>query len=441
MSFKPKQSLTYSDQREKDSVDFVNSLLKNTESLPRINTNDKEANIDGYIELLDEDKCIVGKLTVQVKTVSPSIEGLHKYPCPTGLFAYAERTMDFVVLIAVDQKEKAFLWKYISKELINDNSDKKGQSSITLYFNDLEIANAKNINEVVSQWKQMFFTYRQLRDNSEMMKKENEELRAIAKSAYKPLSLPTEDVKQIQKFIDTYNILLDTDFSYVKETLFPDMWEMGLIVFIYKSDELLYGVYPIKAGENIPLIIESDPEEVKKGNYYSAIYSYSNSLKIEPIAAARRALKSDIKKFIKKRNLLDYDDFLMEYIMDFLNEEHRHLRIPQEIHGDLSAMSKFCAEKYHHYTNAPITIITNGRNIHLSLFESCLNIMLARGYQKTFNVYPQKGHFGKSGNVSDWFSPELAFEKLKIVVTEVYKAYTQYLGLHFPKISNELDML
>jgi hypothetical protein len=113
MAFKPKKTYSDKDAREQQSIDFINGLLKGTSAYPELKYGEKGANIDGYIQLLDEEKCIDGKLTAQVKTVFPCDEGKYVYDCPTSLFAYAERTLDVVFLMAVDHSLGVVLWKYI----------------------------------------------------------------------------------------------------------------------------------------------------------------------------------------------------------------------------------------------------------------------------------------------------------------------------------------
>lgn len=91
MTFIPNKSKTESDEREDASVSFVERLLQWTPTKCHLSKNDKAANTDGFIELLDDNSTIVGKLIVQVKTVSPCNEGKFSYPCPTSLLGYAER--------------------------------------------------------------------------------------------------------------------------------------------------------------------------------------------------------------------------------------------------------------------------------------------------------------------------------------------------------------
>ena len=82
MAFKAQVSLTDNSIKEKRSVLFIENLLVDKANTD-ISTEDKKANIDGYIELLSSDKRIVGKITVQVKTVPSKYEGKNSYPCPT----------------------------------------------------------------------------------------------------------------------------------------------------------------------------------------------------------------------------------------------------------------------------------------------------------------------------------------------------------------------
>ena len=109
MVFKPKISLTNTDIREDESISFVESTLKGHGVKTQISKGDKGANIDGFIELLDSENRLTGKVTVQVKTVPPSKEGMFEFSCPTTLFAYAERTTEVVLLLAVDHKNQVAL--------------------------------------------------------------------------------------------------------------------------------------------------------------------------------------------------------------------------------------------------------------------------------------------------------------------------------------------
>ena len=199
MAFKAQVSLTDNSIKEKRSVLFIENLLVDKANTD-ISTEDKKANIDGYIELLSSDKRIVGKITVQVKTVPSKYEGKNSYPCPTSLFAYAESTTDVVYLLAVDHSQSKVLFKHISYALLEANRSKEKQDSITLHFSN-------------------------------------------------KTTLSPEYIKAIQRFSDTYNDLLNTTFLYIKETIFPNTWKRGIAIYEYTDSSLEYSLYNIKNGE------------------------------------------------------------------------------------------------------------------------------------------------------------------------------------------------
>ena len=205
MAFKPNRSYTESDAREQQSIDFINRLLRGTSALPELKYGEKGPNIDGYIQLLDENKCINGKLTIQVKTVSPSNEGKNEFPCPTSLFAYAERTIDVVFLMAVDHSQQTVLWKYISRPLINENRNKENQLTITLHFDDTEKLTKDNITETITRWNLLFLQQRDLIVGAKEIQDENEKLRHQLVSVEAPkFTIPQSEVVKIQKFSEPF---------------------------------------------------------------------------------------------------------------------------------------------------------------------------------------------------------------------------------------------
>ncbi len=80
--FTPNISQSDNSIKEKRSVLLIeNILLMHTNTY--IDREDKKANIDGDIELLDESLRPCGRIVVQVKTVNKRDEGLFRFPCPT----------------------------------------------------------------------------------------------------------------------------------------------------------------------------------------------------------------------------------------------------------------------------------------------------------------------------------------------------------------------
>ena len=225
--------------KEKKSVLFIENLLVDAPAKTKIETEDTNANIDGYIDLLDECGYPKGKVTVQVKTVSKNDENKNRYPCPTSLFAYAEVTTEIVLLIAVDHSQSIALWKYISRTLLEENRNKEEQETITLHFENEEKLSASTLSTTLRIWRTI--SQREVKMNQEVfsLNNENEKLRnQIFNSQNPDFSFTKEDVMKIQYFSDTYNSLLDSKFRYIKETLFPKCWKRGLAIYEFKDTQL-----------------------------------------------------------------------------------------------------------------------------------------------------------------------------------------------------------
>ena len=442
MAFKPKKTYTESVAREQQSIDFINRLLLGTSAYPELQYNEKEANIDGYIQLLDEEGRFEGKLTVQGKTVSPSIEGQYKYPCPTSLFGYAERAIDVVLLLAVDHSREVVLWKYISRQLIKENQDKSEQDTITLHFEDFERLTRNNIPETIGKWKSLFLKQRDLIVEAEEIKEENDQLRQQLVNAEAPeFTISQSEVAKVQQFSDAYNGILDRELKYVKRCCYPNAWKQGIAIVNYQDAELLYAIYPIHYGENSLLIKQIPIETLRKVRYAYASHSVQdNKIKNDIPALVKEKITEDVKRIFKTKNLPAYENYIIEYVEEFVYENWNALGITRDAANDYKAL-KAAIEQYRTpMGRIPNVVIVGSRRMQIGLIYDCLNYLLNRGYKGTVELYPQKGKYGNSGMVSDWFSPERAYEKMKIVFQYVYATYTDFIEKNFPDIKDQLDM-
>lgn len=187
MSYKAKVAIDANGIKEERSVLFILNLLHG-KTCNKIDLGTTQSNIDGYIELLDSSNRTIGKITVQVKTVTKRDEGCNKFPCPTSLFAYAEATTDNVFLLAVDHSQEKILYKYISHKLINDNRDKEQQETITLHFSEKEELRKDNIDAVLKEWLGICNSRVYFLAHGESILKENNEIKSYllkdARSGY-----------------------------------------------------------------------------------------------------------------------------------------------------------------------------------------------------------------------------------------------------------------
>lgn len=443
MAFKPNKSYTESDAREQQSIDFINRLLRGTSAYPYLKYGEKEPNIDGYIQLLDEYKCINGKLTIQVKTVSPCNEGKNEFPCPTSLFAYAERTIDVVFLMAVDHSQQTVLWKYISRLLINENRHKENQSTITLHFNDTEKLTKDNITETISRWYSLFLQQRDLIVGAEEIQNENEKLRHQLVTVEAPkFTIPQLDVVKIQKFSDAYNGLLDRDFKYVKTCCYPNSWKQGIAIFNYQDKELLYSLYSINYGENSLLIKQLPKGTIQKTKYNIACHHcIENPIKNNISALVKERIINDVNKMFNDTKVVPpYENYIIEYIREFVSQNYRTLGVSTKIINDYSALKVVVEQLFASIGRIPATVFFGDCRVNLRKIYDCINYLLNRGYKGDIELYPPKGKYGETGLVSDWFNSETAFKKMEIILRYVHTTYTDFIKKNFPYIHDKLDM-
>lgn len=152
----PRRSVSDNDRKDDESVLNIGNLLVRQKALSKIVSHDKQSNIDGYIELLDDQGIITGKITVQVKTYNPNSHKDGIYPIPEYIVGYASRMVnELVMLIVSDYDGSRFFWKLIDTDYIRMFA-KSGRKSKVYRFKDDELAYKDNIAGTISRWQGLF---------------------------------------------------------------------------------------------------------------------------------------------------------------------------------------------------------------------------------------------------------------------------------------------
>lgn len=442
--FTPKISKTKTDEREEDSIAVIEDILRHTATKTHLQKADKVANVDGSIELLGDDNRLVGRITVQVKTIQPTDEGKWKYPCPTSLLGYAENTLEIVILLAVDHSTNTVLWKHISRSLIEQNIAKCAQESITLHFHGNEKLTKSNVNEVIGVWKTIAKKEIELYNTLPALTKSNEKLRDYIVKYDSHVSIPPEHWELIQKCSDFYNNNLDTSFNYIKRLLYSDVWKRGIAIFEFSDTDLSYSLFSIKYGENSLLIKELPIELIGNVNHdLISRCSVENLLLKSPIELAINLLKRDVDYFLEKHKTLPLCvETAMEYITDFLCEYKSNLKLSENT--DFNKLQSILdeIEKSYPYVKEDIpVIIKSSREVHLNIFYKCLIYLIYNGEDKIRQVYPQRefGHIVK-GWVYETFSLHNAYQKIQKVLSMSFNLYLDFISSNFPLIYDELDL-
>lgn len=177
-----------------------------------IKYHDKTSNIDGFIQLIDENDYPIGNILIQAKTYKSRYNGHNKAEIPAYFVSYAMRARNEVcVFFSVDANENKIYWKYISDDYIRSFQEQGDNASHIYQFKDDEIVSIENVNETIDRWKQIFNEKISLLTKE---KKTAEEVMSESRSAFD---------------------LINTDFHNLKDS-FIGRKEIGMLYQWVKDD-------------------------------------------------------------------------------------------------------------------------------------------------------------------------------------------------------------
>jgi hypothetical protein len=442
--FTPNLSVSENDIAEELSVDCLKEILRHEDIKTHFTTNDKIANIDGYIELLKERR-ICGKITVQIKTYPQKYTGQAKFDFPTSLLAYAQKcSSELVFLIAVDNVQKTAYWKYISTTIINDNLSKANQQTITIGFETSEILSKENLEETIAHWKSLYQTQSNLIINSVKINQENEELKSkLSKYQNPEFSIDNDYVVSLQKFINTYNTLLDNEFRSIKNHYYFNTWKIGIALFECESNAVSYILYDIKNGKNDLIIKEIPIDEVRNFSVYTEMYRncMENVIHNSPESYAISLIKHKTIEFIKGKSVLfQTPEIATEYIFDFIKREGNYIKLQQEEQYILPNIKEKLEVKFPNIINNNTFHYTTGHHrINMNVVYGCICYLINSGITLLERNYPDKGNYANTGFVSDCYTSELAFEKLKYFYTRIPTLFDSYMEAMFPLLKSQIN--
>ncbi len=443
--FKGKYSTWDSQKSEELSIKCLIEILSICNDVkPHLTINDKSANTDGWIELLNENT-INGNITVQVKTLAEDNYLNPKFPCPSSLFRYAQECPnELVFLIVVNNKDCIAYWKNIDQNLIEKNIDKYLQESITLHFEEADKIDTSNANKIIQEWKNLKKNKFDLILNNGKFEKENEELKSLFKKFQNPnLTLERAYIAKIQDFIDEYNHLLDDEFNFIKKVYFPNAWKIGIAFSEFSATRISYVIYQISKGENGLLIRQIPIEEFLKikSFVFASRNLAENAIYINPKKFAFKLIKDNINKFLKdKKVLLITEEIGNEYIFGFINRNYRVLKIEKQKNSyNLDKLKIDLESNFPRIEQMPCSIISSGKNLDVSILYSSVVFLLQKSIHIIERLYPEKGNYGDTGLVIDFYSPELAFSKFKYLYERIPNLFNSFIKTNFPQLRNEIN--
>ena len=178
-----------------------------------IKYHDKTSNIDGFIQLIDENDYPIGNIFIQAKTYKSKYKGQNKAEIPAYFVAYAMRMRNEVcIFFSVDADDNKIYWKYISDDYIRQFINEGDNGIHTYEFHGDEIVTSKNVATTIDRWKQIFSDkIAQLTKE----KKSTEEVMTESGSAFQRINTYFHDLKD--SFVERKEI--DILCKWVKEEL------------------------------------------------------------------------------------------------------------------------------------------------------------------------------------------------------------------------------
>lgn len=233
------------DGAEQNAVTTLLSCLNADKVKSDIKTRDKYPNVDGTLEIVDDELRPEGKFDIQVRKVPA---GTQSYSCPIELYAYSKVSSLPVILIAVDVDESRAMWRHIFGGM---PEFKENQKSFTVKFTaDDEISPDEGYLE---RWKTI------ARDYNERISR-YPELSARVSRDIELEGVEDGDVEYFQRYSNELNSLLGRDFQAIRARVLPPAACFGIGIANATEDRVEYQHHRIEFGARQPTVFRVEPK-------------------------------------------------------------------------------------------------------------------------------------------------------------------------------------
>lgn len=293
---------------------------------------DKVPNIDGTFELTNNSQIPYGKLEVQVKSIV--VKRQPKYQCSIEFLAYCHDSVLPVLLIGVDSGSNVAYWIHLNRTILYklEKKRKAGKESVSL---DLPLGNRIELgsNSYIAEWKNIVDQYKEYAAYPEEKKKAQQlqkKVDKLTKLIRPALKYTSEEIAEMNIFLDHYNYILAREFKFAKDMLYFNFWKIGMAINKYTDIQTELILYPIKYSQNEPLLkqVKGAPFDILERMFLEedAIMLTTpprSSISQTPIRSSYKLLKSSVLKAVKNINLpLPSLSLANEYLSSFVTKFH-----------------------------------------------------------------------------------------------------------------------
>jgi len=488
-------SYSTTDEQETLAIDTFKNLVDHKRVRMDIKERDKYPNIDGHLELVDENRSPIGKLEVQIKKL-PS-QG-SKLQCPFSLFSYSEVTCNPVLLVGVDIDQKRAYWIHLTKDLIAGTPVSNGQKTLVISFPSENVVSADN-DLYVEEWKEIIRKYQcKMTEYSQLENLYNE----LLKRANAALGDECVEFSEIHVFLDEVNSLLDEKFRMVKQIFYPNAWKIGLAYYEYGNNSVTYTLYPISLRRNDVQIKKVDDalrKQLREEGLGFTGHHVENPIKSRPFEYAVEVVEHDTLRVLEHKLLKLESEFLAkEFLCSFIDKFALEMGLDKKDKYALSDVAraffqflpiwvdeaiKFMVKVRRNGVSSPYDLLYGkpyfdpGMLVHQIMkeereqileaviervkqgdhsaglylgndkfsfraFVESLHFLRVKGYGEVERPYLQKDYsrLKNGGWIWNVFSPEVLEKNLKIFFENLPKAYADLVSHNFPELSKELPL-
>ena len=483
------------DEAEALAVHTLEILLDPRNIRSDLKHRDKHPNIDGYLEMVDENRSPVGKLEAQIRKLASQAT---KIQFPLSLLSYAERMFNPVLFIGVDTDLKRAYWIHVTEDLVKGKTIGTGQKTLMISFPSENIISKDN-NQYLTSWKKIVENYQiRIKGYSQLEKLYME----LSRKSNALIGDELAEFSEIHIFLDKINTLFDTDFSSIKQIFYPNSWKIGVAYSSYENSSLAYTLYPINLQQNDVQIKVLDDElrkKLSKEGLRFFGYSRENPIKSRACEYSIEIVESDTLRALEYKLLPFQSDFLArEFVFAFIdrfaiqmgldkNNNYNLTDIKRAFHDYLplwvdeaikfmvsvkrnGAISPYfllygrpyydpdillhqIADKEREHIHNQVLKRFKERNnkenfwigndkLSFRIFDESLKFLEAKMSQQIERTYSPKDYsrLKTSRFVYDLLSPEMLEKTLRIFFDNLPKVYSDFVSYNFPKIETKIPL-
>ncbi len=461
---------------------------------------DKYPNSDGILEITDSEGIPIGKIDIQLKTLKPRNYSSPVYSCEREFFAYCENSAIPVILIVVNRKDKVAYWRHVDYNTLLEVSGNLIRKNYTVSIPKENCIDGNSM-DYLETWTQKakeviekVWNYDSVKEQKKLLE---EQLKELDSKMQNPTRLPLLILKDIHKFLDSYNYILDMEFGAIKQVLYPDYWKIGIGIISYEIGNIKFLLYPVEFKKSQTLVKEvraNDYADFFKEMYQGNILLLMNLLtdakiRKHPSGFAYEILEESISKVAGKYNFPIADEFIAhEYLISFIDRNHGYLDMEKgalsyqlkdlkfklysvlpmiaateksyadwvvEYNDDIDSYSHWKSSEQHKkrikesvqkiregfIPKVKVTMTSGLYNIDLITYY--VNFLESKGVYEAKRKYkPGQRDENIYGNeVWKAWNKQILWSNLKLFLDNFHRLYEKYLKTHFPYIQDSLAIV